>query len=70
MTCYDYAMRKKPLIETSPYLLAPEKYCKDLITSVSSSTAIETDAKVETIVRTLSKELKIMPVRTRQGSGR
>jgi hypothetical protein len=63
-------MRKKPLIETNPYLLDPEKFRKDLITSVSSSTAIETGAKVETIVRTLTEELKTMPVKTRQGSGR
>jgi hypothetical protein len=70
MNCYDCIMRKKPLIETNPYLLAPEKFSKDLITSVSSSTAIETGAKVETIARTLTKELKIMPVKTRQGSGR
>lgn len=70
MSCYDCIMRKKPLIETNPYLLNPEKFRKDLITSVSSSTAVETGAKVETIVRTLSKELKSMPVKTRQGSGR
>lgn len=70
VSCYDRIMRKKPLIETNPYLLDPEKFRKDLITSVSSSTAIETGAKVETIVRTLTKELKVMPVKVRQGSGR
>jgi hypothetical protein len=58
-------MRKKPLIETNPYLLDPEKFRKDLITSVSSSTAIETGAKVETIARALTRELKIPPVKTR-----
>ena len=67
MSCYDCIVRKKPLIETNPYLLDAEKFRKDLITSVSSSTAIETGAKVETIARTLTKTL---PVKTRQGSGR
>jgi len=70
MSCYDCVMRKKPLIETNPYLLDAEKFRKDLITSVSSSTAIETGAKVETIARTLTRELKTLPVKTRQGSGR
>jgi hypothetical protein len=72
MSCYDCITRKKrlTLIETNPYLLDQEKFRKDLITSVSSSTAIETGAKVETIVRTVTKELKIMPVKTRQGSAR
>lgn len=70
MSCYDSTMRKKPLVETNPYLLDPEKFRRDLITSVASSTAIETGAKVETIVRTLTKELKIMPIKTRQGSAR
>ena len=31
---------------------------------------IETGAKVEAIVRNLTKQLKIMPVKTRQGSAR
>jgi hypothetical protein len=70
IACYDCTMRKKPLIETNPYLLDAEKFRKDLITSVSSSTAIETGAKVDTIARTLSKEQKVAPVKTRQGSGR
>jgi hypothetical protein len=68
--CYHYTVSKKPLIETNPYLLDPEKFRKDLITSVSSSTAVETGAKVETIVRTLTKESKTLAVKTRQGSGR
>lgn len=40
---------KKPLMETNPYLKVPEKYRKALITNVSSSTAIETGASVESI---------------------
>ena len=63
-------MRKKPLIETNPYLLDPEKFRKDLITSVSSSTAIETGAKVEAIARTLTREPTVLPLRTRRGSAR
>lgn len=63
-------MRKKPLIETNPYLQDPEKFRKDLITSVASSTAIETGGKVKNIARTLSEEQKITPVKTRQDSGR
>ena len=34
-------MRKKPLIETNPYLRDPEKYEESLIANVLSSTAIE-----------------------------
>jgi len=40
-------------IETNPYLLDPEKFGKALITNVSSSTAVETGASVESIARTL-----------------
>ncbi len=47
-------MNKRPLIETNPYLKVPEKYRKALIVNVSSSTAIETGALVETIAHTLT----------------
>jgi hypothetical protein len=43
----------RPLLETNPYLRDPQKYQKALITNVSSSTAIETGASVESIARML-----------------
>ena len=46
-------MEQKPLIETNPYLRDPEKFRKALITNVSSSTAVETGAPVESIARSL-----------------
>jgi hypothetical protein len=63
---------KKPLIETNTHLRDPAQYRKGLVANVSSSTAIETGTKIETIARTLTKEEKVAPppVRTRQGSGR
>jgi len=70
MTCYDYAMQKKPLIETNPYLKNTARYRRDLITSVSSSTAIETGARVDTIAKTLTPEPSLRPIRTRRGSAR
>lgn len=45
----------KPLIETNPYLRDPVKFRKALITSVATSTAIETGAPVDSIVRTLTQ---------------
>ena len=48
-------MGKKPLIETNPYLKIPEEYRKALIASISSSTAIETGASVESIAKKLSE---------------
>ncbi len=51
--CYNLHMKQKPLIETNQYLRDPEKFRKALITNVSSSTAIETGASVESIARTL-----------------
>lgn len=50
---YKFSMKHKPLIETNPYLRDPEKFCKALITTVASSTAIETGATIESIARTL-----------------
>jgi hypothetical protein len=48
-------MRKKPLIELNSYLKAPEKYQQDLITNISSSTAIETGVPAEKIARILTQ---------------
>ena len=63
-------MKQKPLIETNPYLKDPARYRRDLITSVSSSTAIETGARVADIAKTLTLEPKPLPVRTRRRSSR
>ncbi|MFZ2301779.1 MAG: hypothetical protein WAW10_07905 [Gallionella sp.] len=49
-------MQKKTLIQTNPYLRAPEQYRKALVNNVSSSTAIETGATVASIAKTLSAE--------------
>lgn len=70
MPCYDHTMSKKPLIETNPYLKDSARYRRDLITNVSSSTAIETGAAVETIAKTLPTDPKPLPIRTRRGSAR
>ena len=61
-------MRKKPLIETNPYLRDPERYRNDLINSVASSTAIETGAKIDTIARTLKQRQMAPPARRRRDS--
>ncbi len=63
-------MNKRPLIETNPYLKVPEKYRRTLIISVSSSTAIETGAPVESIARTLTEKDKTKPGRKPQSSTR
>ncbi|TAK43989.1 MAG: hypothetical protein EPO27_13600 [Betaproteobacteria bacterium] len=63
-------MPKKPLIESNPYLKDPARYRRDLITNVSSSTAIETGGGVETIAKTLPTDPKPLPIRTRRGSSR
>ena len=63
-------MEQKPLIETNPYLRDPEKFRKALITSVASSTAIETGAPVASIVRMLEEDTKTEPLTTTQGSAR
>ena len=54
----EITIKKKPLIETNPYLKEPKKYRKALIITVASSTAIETGASVESIARTLSGKTK------------
>ena len=63
-------MKKKPLIETNPYLRDPNKFRKALITSVASSTAIETGAPVASIARMLEEADKTEPLKTRQDSDR
>jgi hypothetical protein len=66
MCCYYYNMLKKPLIETNPYLRVPETYRKSLITSVSSSTAIETATSVQSISEQLTKSVNdIWPLEIR-----
>jgi len=72
MGCYHCTMAKKPLIETNTYLRDPVQYRTRLVTNVSTSTAVETGTKIEAIARTLTEKdkVKILPVRTRQGSGR
>jgi len=69
-SCYDYTVSKKPLIETNPYLKDPARYRRDLITSVASSTAIETGRSVGEIAKSLPLEPKALPIRTRRGSAR
>lgn len=60
----------KPLIETNPYLRDPEKLRKALITSVASSTAIETGTSVASIVRMLEDSAQAKPPTSTQGSAR
>jgi len=48
-------MSKKSLLETNPYLKAPDKYRQALIMNVASSTAVETGASVDSIARKLEK---------------
>ncbi len=57
-------MSKKSLLQSNPYLKDPNKYRDSLITSVSSSTAIETSTSTTSVARSLrhvlddSKKLK------------
>lgn len=48
-------MKQRPLIETNPYLRDAEKFRKALISSVASSTAIETGQSIDAIVRMLEE---------------
>ncbi len=48
-------MLKRSLIETNPYLQGPEQYREALLSNVASSSAVETGAPVDTIVKTLRK---------------
>jgi len=52
-------MLKKPLIDTNPYLHDPKQFRKALITSVSSSTAIETGTSVESVARMLEEHTNL-----------
>lgn len=63
-------MERKPLIETNPYLRDPAKFRKALMTSVASSTAVETGAPIATIVRMLEEGEETKPLTTTQGSAR
>jgi H+/Cl- antiporter ClcA len=63
-------MKQKPLIQTNPYLRDPEKFRKALITSVASSTAIETGAPIATIVLMLEEGEESKLLTTTQGSAR
>jgi hypothetical protein len=63
-------MEQKPLIETNPFLRDPVKFRKALITSVASSTAIETGTPVASIVRMLEEDTKTEPLTTTPGSAR
>jgi hypothetical protein len=63
-------MEQKPLIETNPYLRDTEKFRKALIINVSSSTAVETGASVESIARTLVNGELPLPLKKPQGSAR
>jgi hypothetical protein len=68
--CYNSTMKQKPLIETNPYLRDPEKLRKLLITNVSSSTAIETGASVDSIACMLEETKNTAPLKTTQRSSR
>ena len=63
-------MKQKLLIETNPYLRDPEKLRKLLVTNVSSSTAIETGASVDSIARILQETRNTTPLKTTQRSSR
>jgi hypothetical protein len=63
-------MKQKPLIETNPYLRDPAKFRKALITSVASSTAIETGTPVATVARMLEEGAKTAPLMTTRDSAR
>ena len=63
-------MNNKPLIETNPHLKVPAKYRKALIANVASSTAVETGASVESIVRILAEPRKPSSVKKTRGSAR
>jgi hypothetical protein len=63
-------MPKKPLIQTNPYLNDRTRYHRDLVTNVSSSTAVETGASVAEVAKSLPRQPKALPVRARGGSSR
>ena len=63
-------MRKKPLIETNPHLRDAEKRRARVITSVATSTSIETGEKPETIARKLKRHARLASVKSRPGPAR
>jgi len=63
-------MKNKPLIETNPHLKVPAKYRKALIANVASSTAVETGASIESIVRILTEPPKPETVTKSRDSAR
>ncbi len=63
-------MERKPLAETNPYLRDLEKFRKALITSVASSTAIETGAPISSIVCLLEAGEQTKLLTKKQGSAR
>jgi hypothetical protein len=63
-------MSKKPLIETNPYLKDAARYRRDLITAVSTSTAIETGARAGTIAKSLPSVPGPMSVKSPRRSAR
>lgn len=66
--CYNSLMEQRPLNETNPYLRDPEKFRKALITSVASSTAIETGAPIASIVRMLDEGDETKPFTTQSSA--
>jgi hypothetical protein len=63
-------MKQKSLIETNPYLRDPERSRKALITSIASSSAIETGESVASIARMLEDSDRPEPLMTTPSSGR
>jgi len=48
-------MKNRSLLDTNPYLRDPEKLRKSVVTSVSSSTAIETGESIDKIADKLTR---------------
>ena len=63
-------MKKKSLFNLNPYLQDPKKYQESLVTSVSSSTAIETGASVESVSQQITdvSGSYFQPILTKPGS--
>lgn len=52
------AMQKKSFFETNQHLKDPAKYRSALLANVASSTAIETNEGIETVVKKLTATLE------------
>jgi hypothetical protein len=52
-------MQQKSLTQTNPHLRDPIKFRKALVTSVASSTSIETGQSVASIAHNLENQIKI-----------